>query len=335
MYRAQQNVVELLGLEKTADEPDDDELLEVEIEVEDEDETIEEEPYQNAILKTNNDDDVSEISLSLEIKHLDHHRIDDDNNEDEQVDDAVSVTPEPDAATEEVHAYSDNVVIQNPPPIDTPTPTPTTPPFADNRDQFECDLCGRNFFTKTNLLEHLRRHCGIKAYACPDCEAAFTWPRTLQAHRVRCHSDASDLPAMRCEYAGCPKVYRMKHQLRDHVRIAHLRRQKVRSLVCDVCGTVKSSGQALRLHILLHQEPSTWPHPCADCGKAFRSQHWMNAHRNRVHLNIRSVPCGQCEARFASVVEMQRHLVTHNAAPTERCTLCAKMYTSKSMLGIY
>lgn len=197
-------------------------------------------------------------------------------------------------------------------------------------EQFECDACGQMYPSKMSLLNHLRRHYGIKHNVCTDCDASFTWSRQLYTHRVLCHSDGQPME-YKCGYDNCTKTYIMKHLLREHIRIVHLGRKKNSKLyVCDTCGISKNRTASLRQHMLSHQDPSTWPHACPSCDKRFRSKYTLQYHQDRLHLKIRNVSCPQCESRFYTTAELRQHMISHKAGPTEQCPHCAKLYTSES-----
>lgn len=197
-------------------------------------------------------------------------------------------------------------------------------------ERFECDLCGQIYLTKSNLLNHLQRHLGIKTIRCGDCDATFAWHRQLHTHRLRCHT-SGPLQQFKCEYANCTKSYLMKNVLRDHVRIAHLGRKKnVKKYVCETCGVLKNSTAALKSHMHLHQDPSIWPFPCGSCSARFRSKLAMKYHYDRRHLKIRNVPCTECDARFVTNGELRQHMISHKDGPSEQCPHCAKLLTSRS-----
>lgn len=195
---------------------------------------------------------------------------------------------------------------------------------------FQCDLCPQTFYKKIHIEGHLRKHRGLAPYACNDCEASFALLRTLRSHRVRHHSD-SQVPQFACDRPDCIKSYATSQMLRDHVRRVHLghRPAKRTGCVCETCGLSYPFASKLAEHMYSHQDPATWPHVCDLCEKRCTTKGALQAHRMRIHLNIRNFPCTQCEKRWFTNAELLHHMASHNEEPTEQCQHCAKKYTSK------
>lgn len=57
----------------------------------------------------------------------------------------------------------------------------------------------------------MRRHMGLKAWACEHCDKAFQKTNTLKAHIEAHHYDESKgKPEYICDYEGCGKIYNRK-----------------------------------------------------------------------------------------------------------------------------
>ena len=63
---------------------------------------------------------------------------------------------------------------------------------------FKCDVCGKGFYKKQNLVFHLQMHTGKKQFECKTCHKIFPHPYNLHLHEQRHRSDKI-YPCNECE----------------------------------------------------------------------------------------------------------------------------------------
>lgn len=56
-----------------------------------------------------------------------------------------------------------------------------------DKRKFQCSVCGKRFLKRTNLVDHLKIHAGVKNYHCKICDKSFIQYGNLKAH-MRSHT---------------------------------------------------------------------------------------------------------------------------------------------------
>ena len=75
------------------------------------------------------------------------------------------------------------------------------------QEKFECKYCCKSFVQKSNLLYHMRNHCGSKHYKC-FCRKSFKTNCSLQSHGRKHNREM---------LRGCDKKYLYKSSLVRHL----------------------------------------------------------------------------------------------------------------------
>ncbi|XP_313707.6 zinc finger protein 585A isoform X1 [Anopheles gambiae] len=136
-----------------------------------------------------------------------------------------------------------------------------------------CMLCDRRFSSISGLKYHLKRHTGIKAFACLYCEKTFTANSNLNAHIRSVHSARKDY---RCD--ECNESFTTKDHLNKHQRSRH---RQERAFVCGECGKNYLQRSHLNEHVAAsHREDR---YLCHVCNGSYVSKSSLKRHQQQKH----------------------------------------------------
>lgn len=105
-----------------------------------------------------------------------------------------------------------------------------------------CNVCGKRFQKRSNLVDHLRLHADVKIYSCEHCERSFVQAGNYKAH-LRVHTKEKPFS---CDLCG--KSYSQSSSLKIHKR-SHTNERKY---ICDVCSKGFTNASDLTKHKLIH-----------------------------------------------------------------------------------
>jgi len=179
--------------------------------------------------------------------------------------------------------------------------------------QPSCDVCGKFFKLRRNMLKHKKLHFQVRPYKCKECGKSFIRRNTLVKHIQDSH-----------ENNYLDESTRKKERNID--------RANKKTLICNICQLEFESYTTFDMHNWgFHQtRPS-----CDICGKVFKNSSRMKTHR-KIHAGLRPFQCQECGKAFTERPSLRKHIRIKHPKPDEEiifsCKVCEKIYTSKQGL---
>ncbi|XP_028404576.1 zinc finger protein 107-like [Dendronephthya gigantea] len=161
---------------------------------------------------------------------------------------------------------------------------------------YECQLCGKVFKRKSNLLAHEKNHAENKVFRCDLCGQAFPELQELAFHRTLCEESF-----YKCQI--CDKECGTKFKLKCHVETHN----DDKPHVCDMCGTRFKHARSLTTHKRMHTGENN--SSCDVCGKVFIRPNDLVVHK-RTHTGERPYECNICRKAFKQKAHVIKHMET-------------------------
>jgi len=59
----------------------------------------------------------------------------------------------------------------------------------ENVPRYKCEQCGKGYSDRSNYVDHIATHSGVKLNMCSICQKQFTFRRSLKTHVIHFHSN--------------------------------------------------------------------------------------------------------------------------------------------------
>ncbi|XP_026324823.1 zinc finger protein 260-like [Hyposmocoma kahamanoa] len=111
----------------------------------------------------------------------------------------------------------------------------------------KCRYCSFSAFTRYDIQIHERWHTGDRPFQCNICSCTFTCKSTLWKHRK-----THEPPKFHCKL--CPRSFRFKQVLRDHIANFHT---KLMTHLCNYCDKAFATRRKMLKHERkVHKRPN-------------------------------------------------------------------------------
>ncbi|XP_067838030.1 zinc finger protein 407 isoform X2 [Heptranchias perlo] len=197
---------------------------------------------------------------------------------------------------------------------------------------FHCLLCGKSFYTESNLHQHLASvgHQrmeqesieelpeGGATFKCVKCSTPFDSEQDLFVHIKQKHEEM---------------LREVNKYIVEDTEQINCERQENQGNVCKYCGKVCKSSNSLAFLAHIRTHTGSKPFRCTLCNFATAQLGDARNHVKR-HLGVREYKCHMCGWAFV----MKKHLSTHLlgkhgiGTPKERkfvCEICDRTFTEK------
>lgn len=195
-----------------------------------------------------------------------------------------------------------------------------------------CPHCPRHFISEDAHTAHVALHSAphAKGLECTQCKKLYETPRLLEKHQASVHNGQ----ATRFTCNLCSKRFRTSSGMVAHRRVAHLD---------SYGGTNEKSTakQAVPVKSWAHRPGrrygcSRWKYSCEPCGRFFKFDGSLRAHRVFVHgiegKTAEEKFCPECGKAFQTELSLAMHFRTHTQEVNFKCSVCSKIYRSRCSL---
>ncbi|KAL1400910.1 hypothetical protein pipiens_007031 [Culex pipiens pipiens] len=190
--------------------------------------------------------------------------------------------------------------------------------------------CGKRYYKKKGLLEHVQRLANPDLFKCEICEKTFVNSFGLQKHTEELHGP-EESKIFAC--SRCPKRFVKQGQLTLHLR-GHENLDKELAK-CPICDRRYPSEAILRTHIKKsHTRPTDFI--CDICAKGFYSKSEFMRHKVEHEFSPAELrrQCEICLQWLKNEANWKKHCARHKQGPVT-CDICMHVSPTKHSLAAH
>ena len=193
----------------------------------------------------------------------------------------------------------------------------------ENVKRYECEHCGQNFFSRSNLVMHIISHS--KSYKCEKCSETFVDKKELKKHMSKMHY----IQGILYQCIICDRDFKTKSLLRSHKRRMH----EIEIHQCEHCDKLFTTELSLNIHINANHEK------CEDCGLTFKNKFYMKKHKKKMHEvreNSILYHCDKCDHFYSNQTLLNAHVIAEHSSEMDfNCHICDRTFRSKYRLNTH
>ncbi|XP_019757245.1 zinc finger protein 91 isoform X3 [Dendroctonus ponderosae] len=216
------------------------------------------------------------------------------------------------------------------------------PPSKKDHTLYECKECNKILTTYSGLKVHLRRHTGSDLSKCKHCDKSFTKKSHLNRH-LHSHGIVSgkskikgDKKIRECEF--CDRKFKYKKSFVHHMQVEHGMSdvesdtgEKTEQIeILTNSNESKNNGENGDMSMENNPENSELD----DIMEKIENEDMELGGDDELNLKrkMKVHTCHVCNAGFARVNHLSRHMTLHRAVLTHKCDRCEQAFYTEDLL---